>query len=184
MQTNSFAKAQDPRGRDSDPEPSSRPYNDPALSPTEFLKAVMHEDTISIALRVKAAKALTDIQSKAPPPSITLHIRDPYSHEFVARFLKTTEQINGKSQSKSDFANDNHHPSSKTPPPSNTETNSYPPTLPDYSSPPTPEEIQQIKAAVHALQPDFDPSQPVPLYLCACGHWLTFQCDCVTGTRH
>jgi len=169
----------------------THPCNNPNLSPIEFLEAVMHDDTFSIALRAKAAKALTLIHTKAPLPPITIHIKDPYSHEYLARFpwlkefvAKDPEQINTNSQSFSRSASDNPHPSSETPDPLYTETNSYPATLIDYSKPLSPCEIQQIKAVVHALQPDFDPSQPVPLYLCACGHWLTFECNCATRTRH
>jgi len=165
----------------------THPCNNPNLSPIEFLEAVTHDDTFSIALRAKAAKALTLIHTKAPVPPITIHIKDPYSHEYLARFpwlkefaTKDPEQINTNSQSKSRIRSNSRHPSSETPGPIYTETTSNPPTLIDYSKPPTPEEIQAIKAAVHALRPDYDPSQPLDLYLCACGHWLTFPCNCVT----
>src|SRR6516164_1407191 len=86
----------------------SHPCNNPNLSPREFLEAVMHDDTFSIALRAKAAKALTSIQTKAPVPPITIHIKDPYSHEYLTRFpwlkefaAKDPEQVNTNSQSKS-----------------------------------------------------------------------------------
>ena len=88
----------------------THPCNNPNLSPIEFLEAVMHDDTFSIALRVKAAAALTSIQTKAPVPPITIHIKDPYSHEYLARFpwlkefaAKDPEQINAISQSKDQF---------------------------------------------------------------------------------
>ena len=165
----------------------THPCNNPNLSPIEFLEAVMHDDAFSMAVRVKAAKALTLIHTKAPQPSVTIRIRDPYSYEYLARYpwlkefaTKDPEQINGNSQSKSRIRPDNPQPSSETPGPLYTETNSYPQTLIDHSKPPTPDEIQQIKAAVHELQPNFDPSQPVQLYLCSCGHWLTFPCNCAT----
>src|SRR6516164_3236828 len=64
----------------------THPCNNPNLSPIEFLEAVTHDDTFSIALRAKAAKALTLIHTKAPVPPITIHIKDPYSHEYLARF--------------------------------------------------------------------------------------------------
>ena len=126
---NHSAKAQEP-------EPTARPYNNPNLSPIEFLEAVMHDDTFSIALRAKAAKALTLIHTKAPVPPITIHIKDPYSHEYLARFpwlkefaAKDPEQVNTNSQSKSRIRPDNPQPSSETPGPTNIETNSYPPYL-------------------------------------------------------
>ena len=112
----------------------SHPCNNPNLSPREFLEAVMHDDTFSIALRAKAAKALTSMQTKAPVPPITIHIKDPYSHEYLTRFpwlkefaAKDPEQVNTNSQSKSRIRPDNPQPSSETPGPTNIETNSYPP---------------------------------------------------------
>ena len=114
----------------------THPCNNPNLSPIEFLEAVMHDDTFSIALRAKAAKALTSIQTKAPVPPITIHIKDPYSHEYLTRFpwlkefaAKDPEQVNTNSQSKSRIRPDNPQPSSETPGPTNIETNSYPPYL-------------------------------------------------------
>ena len=114
----------------------SHPCNNPNLSPIEFLEAVMHDDTFSIALRAKAAKALTSMQTKAPVPPITIHIKDPYSHEYLTRFpwlkefaAKDPEQVNTNSQSKSRIRPDNPQPSSETPGPTNIETNSYPPYL-------------------------------------------------------
>jgi len=161
----------------------SHPCNNPNLSPIEFLEAVMHDDTFSIALRAKAAKALTSMQTKAPVPPITIHIKDPYSHEYLTRFpwlkefaAKDPEQVNTNSQSKSRIRPDNPQPSSETPGPTNIETNSYPATLIDYSTPPTPAERQEIKAAINRLRPDLA-HLPVPEpHLCACGHWIFGPC--------
>ena len=108
----------------------THPCNNPNLSPIEFLEAVMHDDTFSIALRAKAAKALTSIQTKAPVPPITIHIKDPYSPRFpwLKEFAaKDPEQVNTNSQSKSRIRPDNFQPSSETPGPTNIETNSLPP---------------------------------------------------------
>jgi hypothetical protein len=108
----------------------THPCNNPNLSPIEFLEAVMHDNTFSIALRAKAAKALTLIHTKAPVPPITIHIKDPYSHEYLKEFaVKDPEQVNTNSQSKSRIRPDNPQPSSETPGPTNIETNSYPPYL-------------------------------------------------------
>src|SRR6516164_73970 len=44
----------------------SHPCNNPNLSPREFLEAVMHDDTFSIALRAKAPEQVnTNSQSKS-----------------------------------------------------------------------------------------------------------------------
>ena len=146
----------------------THPCNNPNLSPEEFLQRVMVDDTFSMALRVKAAAALTSIQTKAPVPPITIHIKDPYSHEYLTRFpwlkefaAKDPEQVNTNSQSKSRIRPDNPQPSSETPGPTNIETNSYPQTLIDYSKPPTPAELQEIKAAINKLRPDLT-HLPVP----------------------
>jgi hypothetical protein len=164
--------------------PQTRAYDDPDLSPIEFLQAVYHATHLPMSVRIQAASALLPYTNSFPRPQtipprrkIIIGGLGPYDHESGA---EAPEQINTISQSKSAIANNSHQPSSETPGPLYTETNSYPPTLIDYSQPLTPTEIQQIKAAVHALRPDFDPSQPIPLYLCVCGHWLTFPCDCVT----
>jgi hypothetical protein len=58
-----------------EPEPTARPYNKPNLS---------HCDTLSMALHVKAAKALKLIHTKAPQPSVTIYIKDPYSYKYLA----------------------------------------------------------------------------------------------------
>src|SRR5215510_12883043 len=112
----------------------THPCNNPNLSPIEFLEAVMHDDTFSIALRAKAAKALTLIHTKASVPPITIRIKDPYCHEYLARFpwlkefaAEDPEQINANSQSKDFIRSNSHHPQSETPGPLYTETNSYPP---------------------------------------------------------
>src|SRR5215470_6859457 len=118
----------------------THPCNNSNLSPIEFLQAVMHDDTFSMPLRARAAKALTSIHTKAPVPPITIHIKDPYSHEYLARFpwlkefaAKDPEQINANSQSFSVGAINNHQPSSETPGSINTER---------YSHPPSPADIQ------------------------------------------
>jgi hypothetical protein len=168
----------------------THPCNNPNLSPIEFLEAVMHDDAFSIALRAKAAKALTSIHTKAPVPPITIHIKDPYSHEYLARFpwlkefaTKDPEQVNTNSQSKSRILPDNPQPSSETPGPTNIETNSYPQTLPDYSTPPTPAELQEIKAAINKLRPDLAYLPTPELHLCPCGHWIAGTYPCCERSR-
>src|SRR5262249_45368088 len=161
----------------------THPCNNPNLSPEEFLQRVMVDDTFSMALRVKAAAALTSIQTKAPVPPITIHIKDPYSHEYLTRFpwlkefaAKGPEQVNTNSQSKSRIRPDSHHPQSGPQAPVYTERTSNPPTFIDYSKPPTPEEIQEIKAAINKLRPDLA-HLPVPTpHLCGCGHWMFGPC--------
>ena len=82
----------------------THPCNNPNLSPEEFLQRVMVDDTFSMALRAKAAKALTLIHTKAPQPPITI----PWLKEFA---VKDPEQVNTNSQSKSRIRpEEKHHP--------------------------------------------------------------------------
>ena len=170
----------------------THPCNNPNLSPEEFLQRVMVDDTFSMALRVKAAAALTSIQTKAPVPPITIHIKDPYSYEYLARFpwlkefaTKDPEQVNTISQSKDRIRPDNPQLSSETPGPLNTETPSPPQTFKPFLSTPGPSyiehtEILQVKAAVNKLRPDLA-HLPLPdqFYHCSCWDcWFTFPCDC------
>ena len=49
---------------------------------------------------------------------------------------------------------------------------------PDYSTPPTPQELAEIKAAINKLRPDLA-HLPIPeFHLCPCGHWITGEYDC------
>lgn len=142
----------------------THPCNNPNLSPIEFLEAVMHDDTFSIALRVKAAKALTLIHTKAPVPPITIHIKDPYSHEYLTRFpwlkefaAKDPEHINANSQSFSLGATNNRHPRCGDPGRPNIETKN-----PNLS-------LDQILELIRTSDLDNLP-------LCECGHRMFFPC--------
>jgi hypothetical protein len=66
----------------------------------------------------------------------------------------------------------------KTFPPPNTGLgSSYEPAI-DYSTPPTPAELEEIQAAVHALRPDLA-HLPLPeLHHCPCGHWISGTYPC------
>ena len=170
--------------------PQTHAYDDPDLSPIEFLQAVYRDPLLPMSIRIDAARGLLPYTEHPPGPrpansfprcTIIIGGLGPCDHGSSPG---DPEQINGKSQSFSPFANDSPQPQSETPGPLNIETTPEPSTLIDYSTPPTPAELQQIKAAVHALRPDYDPSKPLTLHLCACGHWLTFPCDCATRTRH
>src|SRR6516162_759717 len=164
--------------------PQTHAYDDPSLDPLEFLQAVYRDQTLPMSIRIDAARALLPYTEPRPARAPSSHLGCKIIIGGLGSGTEAPEQDNGKSQSKSAIANNSHHPQSESPGPLYTETPSDPLPLIDYSTPPTPDEIQQIKAAVHALQPNFDPSQPIPLYLCGCGHWLTFPCDCATRTRH
>jgi len=155
----------------------AHPCDDPSLSATQFLYAIYHDPTFPLSVRINAAARLLPFTESVP----TAMAPEPRCTIVIGGI--PTEAQDHDNRNQQSFLCDrscSSHPHDGHPGPSNIETNTDPPTLIDYSQPLTPTGIQEIKAAVHALQPNFDPSQPVPLYLCACGHWLTFRCNCVT----
>jgi hypothetical protein len=50
------------------PGPSPHAYNDPDLSPIEFLQAVMHAERLPLDTRIQAAKALLPYTNSFPRP--------------------------------------------------------------------------------------------------------------------
>ena len=162
-------------------------YNDPDLSPIEFLYAVMRAQHQPTAIRIEAAKALFPFTEPRPASIPSLHIGCTIvigglgpcpSHSLPdhGSVAEDPEQINTISQSFSRSGSNNPQPSSEATAPVYTETTSYPPSLPDYSIPPTHTELQEIKAAINRLRPDLA-HLPVPEpHLCACGHWIFGPC--------
>jgi hypothetical protein len=67
-------------------DPDDRPFNDPNIGPIAFLEACMHCETLSYALRLKAARYLAMIAAGSPQPSATIHLRDPVCWDYVRRF--------------------------------------------------------------------------------------------------
>ena len=163
--------------------PQSHVYDDPSLSPLEFLQAVMHATHLPMSFRIDAARGLLPYTEPPPGPRPTNSfprcaiviggISDDCAratdHGSVA---KDPEQINTISQSKSSIANNNHHPQSGDPGPLYIEENPEPSTFIDYSKPPTPGEIQEIKAAINRLRPDLAHLPVSEPRLCECGHWV------------
>jgi hypothetical protein len=147
--------------------------------------AVMHDPTVPIRDRMKAASLLLKIfPHESVHPSLTIRI--PSLSTDAEAGVPDERLGNGSHSPEISHKAVSHSEEPKAP--VNIETNTDPsnpdpPFLIDYSQPLTPTEIQEIKAAVHALRPDFDPSQLLHLYLCACGHWLTFPCDCASNLR-
>ena len=152
----------------------------PNLSAKEFLLAVMHDRTLPLATRIKAASALLPFTNSVPRPTnsvprckIVIGGLGPYDQSLSP---EDPEQINTISQSKSAIANNNPHPQSGAPGPLYIEENPEPSTSINYSTPPTPAELQEIKAAINRLRPDLA-HLPVPEpHLCACGHWIFGPC--------
>jgi len=158
-----------------DPGPSPHPCNAPDLSPIEFLQAIYRDRTFPLSTRIDAARALLPYTEPRPTNSF------PPRCKIIIGGLgpcatDPPEQINENLQSFSVSADNSCQPSSEPPAPVNTETNSYPQTFIDYSTPPTPAELQEIKAAINRLRPDLA-HLPVPEpHPCACGHWIFGPC--------
>jgi hypothetical protein len=163
--------------------PQVHAYNDPSLSATEFLRAVYCDPTLPMSIRIDAARGLPPYTEPRPASAPSSHIGCTIVIGGLGPCDTDPEQIVGETHSFSSWASNNPHPQSGDQGPSNIETTSYPLTLPDYSTPPTPAELQEIKAAVHALRPDLA-HLPIPTpHLCPCGHWIFGPCLCPSRER-
>ena len=106
-----------------DPGPSSHAYNDPSLSPIEFLQAVYRDPRLPMSVRIDAARGLLPYAEPRPassPPSyvgrtIVIGGLGPYDHGSAP---KDPDGVNGKSQSFPPSASYNHQPFLTTPGPS------------------------------------------------------------------
>jgi hypothetical protein len=159
------------------PELATHPYNDPSLGPLEFLRCVYRDPLLPMSIRIDAARGLLPYTEPRPASSPSSHIGCTIVIGGLGpRATDPPEQINENLQSFSVSADNSCQPSSEPPAPVNTETNSYPQTFIDYSTPPTPAELQEIKAAINRLRPDLA-HLPIPEpHLCACGHWIFGPC--------
>ena len=155
--------------------PQTHPYDDASLDPLEFLLAVYRDPSLPMSVRIAAARGALPFTEPRPANSF------PPRCKIIIGGLgpcatDPPEQINENLQSFSVSADNSCQPSSEPPAPVNTETNSYPQTFIDYSTPPTPAELQEIKAVINRLRPDLA-HLPVPEpHLCACGHWIFGPC--------
>jgi len=158
--------------------PASAPhaYNDPSLSATEFLTHVMHATHLPIASRVQAAAALLPFTTPSPRSVRQGYV--PYRCKIIIGGLGPDP---GSTENHSQNRVSPEIPVTRdddTLAPLNIEKTPDPPNLPDYSTPPTPQELAEIHAAISALRPDLA-HLPLPeLHQCPCGHWLTFECNC------
>jgi hypothetical protein len=157
--------------------PTTHAYNDPELSPIEFLKAVYHATHLPMSTRIEAASALLPFTEPKPRPTNSF----PPRCKIIIGGLgpcSPDPETNTISQPSSIGADNTRQTSSEAVAPVYTETTFYPQTFIDYSTPPTPAELQEIKAAVHALRPDLAHLPPPEPRLCACGHWIFGDCGC------
>jgi len=167
--------------------PPRHAYDEPNLSPKEFLLAVMRSQHLPLTIRIKAAEGAAPYFTRRPGkthvhPCVDAHLtyiipdhprlREAYEPRTPEQAppADSHEQNNENSQSFSNSPPNSCQPQLETQAPLNTETNSSPLTF---------EEIQEVKAAVQRLHPEADLSQvPDHLTLCECGHWVPFPCKC------
>ena len=157
-------------------------YNVPGLSPIEFLYAVMNATNQPISIRIEAAKALLPythpaLKTQIIPPRCTIVIPplEPRTqdHEFCP---PPAGDPTGNHSQNPDPASITVTRNGEAVAPLYTETTSNPPSLIAYSQPPSPSDLQEIKAAINRLRPDLA-HLPVPEpHLCACGHWIFGPC--------
>jgi hypothetical protein len=174
------------------PAPTTHAYDDPDLSPVEFLRAVMHATHLPMASRVQAASAVLPYTNSFPrsvvPPRCKIVI-PPLSLEPWSHICSPWPREGDRGSGSADDPTRNHSQNPFSPnitltrdddtvAPQNIETTFHPQSFTDYSTPPTPAELQEIKAAINALRPDLAElrsSQPEPR-LCSCGHWMFGPC--------
>jgi len=168
--------------------PASIPhaYNDPNLSPIEFLQAVYRDASLPMSIRIDAARGLLPYTepkpARIPSSDVSCTIIIPPFEPRTADH-EAHEGDNGKSQSFPEIANNICQPLSGGPGPSNMMTIPEPSPFIDYSQPHTPEELQAIKAVINRLRPG-DAHLPIPeFHLCPCGHWITGTYPCCERNR-
>ena len=175
MGTESRITHQDPEHR----------YDLPNISSAMFMAEVMHDRSLPLAIRMDAAcKLLAIYPDESFVPRLTYIIPDQPSLATTPGPRASDGPLGKHSHfSATSHITPSHSREAKAPVniETNTDPSSFDPDLEppiDYSIPPSPAEIAEIKAAVHALRPDFDPSDIPDPHLCPCGHWIVGEYDC------
>jgi hypothetical protein len=169
--------------------PASIPhaYNDPDLSATEFLSAVMHATHLPMSTRIEAASALLPYTNSVPSK-----VQGYVSHrcKIIIGGLGPCDPAHGSASGSTEICSQDLNAASKTVARDgkavaflNIEKTPEPSPLIDYSTPPTPAELQEIKAAINKLRPDLA-HLPVPEpRFCHCGHWVVGYYPCCEHER-
>jgi hypothetical protein len=175
--------------------PQTHAYDDPDLTPIEFLQAVYRDSSLPMSIRIDAARGALPFTEPRPASSPSSHVGckiiipplslEPWSH-ICSPWPREGDRASGCPECASGPTR-NHSENllsasitiphdAELPAPQNLTTNPEPSTFIDYSTPPTPAELQEIKAAINRLRPDLA-HLPIPeLHLCRCGHWMFGPC--------
>ena len=154
--------------------PQVHAYNDPSLSATEFLRAVYCDPTLPMSIRIDAARGLPPYTEPRPASAPSSHI----GCTIVIGGLGPCDTDRAQGPATDPTRNHSQNLVSPEIPVTRDGEAGDPQNLTRYSDPPTPAELQEIKAAINALRPDLA-HLPVPeFHLCPCGHWITGEYDC------
>jgi hypothetical protein len=158
------------------PAPTTHPYNDPDLSPIEFLQCVMHATHQPMAVRIAAASALLPYTHPVPRKA---QGSVPYRCKIIIGGLGACDPSPGPTENHSQnrvSLNKTLTRDEDTQAPQNMTRDPEPSYLPDYSVPPSPQELAEIHAAISKLRPDLA-HLPIPEpRFCRCGHWVSSPC--------
>ena len=166
------------------PSEAPHPCDAPGLSPIEFLQAVYRDPLLPMSIRIDAARGLLPYTEPRPASIPLSHIGCTIVIGGLGDHGSASPSPEPRSPADpTEFHSQNPSGAQITVPrdgepgdPVNIETTSYPPSLPDYSTPPSLTELQEIKAAINRLRPDLA-HLPIPEpHLCACGHWIFGPC--------
>jgi hypothetical protein len=169
--------------------PQTHAYDDPTLSAIEFLQAVYHATHLPMSTRIDAARGLLPYTEPRPTSIPSSHVGctivigglGPCDHGPGTRCPSagSTKNHSENLLSGSKTLTRDGEPGD----PQNLTTTPEPSPFIDYSTPPTPEDIQAIKAAINALRPDLAHLPTPEFHLCPCGHWITGTYPCCERAR-
>jgi hypothetical protein len=149
--------------------PSPHAYDDPDLSPKEFLQAVMHATNLPMVSRVQAASALLPYTNSIPRK---VQGSVPYHCRVIIGGLGPGDGDLGSDPT----GNHSQNPNSLNTTLTHGDDTVAPLNLTTIPDPPTSDDLLQIKAAVDRLRPDLA-HLPIPEpRLCQCGHWMFGPC--------
>ena len=166
--------------------PRPHAYDDPSLSPIEFLQAVYHDPSLPMSIRIDAARGLLPYTEPRPASAPSLHIGctivigglRPCDHGSASPSTEPRSPADPTGfHSQNPFGANITVPRDGEPGDlQNLTTISEPSPFIEYSRPPTVAELQEIKTVINRLRPDLA-HLPIPEpRLCQCGHWLFGPC--------